>query len=171
MESNSSHSQTCVDANLTHSIDSQGDTIYFTIPDSPIAQGRAKFASRGKHVHVYDPIKSAKWKKVVAFYASTAIANKEPNLFFFAHIPLLLVVHFIVPRPASHLTKTGKHTKAWKQFPTSKPDLSNFVKAIEDALNGVVYHDDSQIVSEYTHKRYADSIAPCVIVTISKANS
>lgn len=35
---------------------------------------------------------------------------------------------------------------------TYKPDASNIVKLVEDALNGVAYHDDSQIVGEIPMK-------------------
>jgi Holliday junction resolvase RusA-like endonuclease len=39
--------------------------------------------------------------------------------------------------------------------PTIKPDLSNYLKGIEDALNGIAYIDDSQIVLVYVTKQYA----------------
>lgn len=40
--------------------------------------------------------------------------------------------------------------------PTGKPDCSNMVKLVEDALNGVAWRDDSQIVSLGVRKRYAE---------------
>ena len=41
--------------------------------------------------------------------------------------------------------------------PTTRPDLSKLVRAVEDALTGVIYADDAQVVSEYTEKHYADN--------------
>ena len=38
--------------------------------------------------------------------------------------------------------------------PTTRPDRGNIVKNAEDALNTVVYNDDSQIVFERSHKIY-----------------
>ncbi len=35
-----------------------------------------------------------------------------------------------------------------------KVDTDNLSKPIKDALNNIVYKDDSQIVDEYLHKRY-----------------
>ncbi|MBF0342774.1 MAG: RusA family crossover junction endodeoxyribonuclease, partial [Nitrospirae bacterium] len=85
---------------------------------------------------------------------------------FYEHIPLFMSLMFYVPRPQSHTNKRGQPTKAWRAYPTSKPDLSNYIKGIEDALNGIAYHDDAQIVSESPHKRYADGIEPCVRIQI-----
>jgi Holliday junction resolvase RusA-like endonuclease len=37
----------------------------------------------------------------------------------------------------------------------SRPDLTNYRKACEDACNGVLFHDDSQVVGGKMRKRYA----------------
>jgi Holliday junction resolvase RusA-like endonuclease len=47
---------------------------------------------------------------------------------------------------------------------TIRPDASNVLKAVEDALQGVVYRDDSQIVSVVVQKAY--SIDPKVVVFV-----
>jgi Holliday junction resolvase RusA-like endonuclease len=41
--------------------------------------------------------------------------------------------------------------------PTKRPDVSNVIKIIEDALNGLAYRDDSQIVRVVGEKYYSDS--------------
>lgn len=48
------------------------------------------------------------------------------------------------------LRLTGEHR------PTVKPDLSNCLKAFEDALNGVLWKDDAMIVHEEIDKYYSD---------------
>lgn len=45
-----------------------------------------------------------------------------------------------------------------------KPDVDNIVKIVADALNGVAYHDDTQIVSVLAKKVYAASEGLDVIV-------
>jgi Holliday junction resolvase RusA-like endonuclease len=52
------------------------------------------------------------------------------------------------------------------QRPTKRPDCSNVLKAIEDALNGMAYRDDAQIAEVHIEKVYA--LKPCVRVTIGE---
>ena len=61
-----------------------------------------------------------------------------------------LMVLFVLPRPVS-LPKTKPTPLAVK-----KPDTDKLVRAIGDALTGVVYADDSQVVSLYADKRVAE---------------
>jgi crossover junction endodeoxyribonuclease RusA len=58
-----------------------------------------------------------------------------------------LTVTFILPRPASLPKRVQHHTK--------KPDLDKLTRALKDALTGVVWQDDSQVVHVAAHKRYA----------------
>ena len=48
--------------------------------------------------------------------------------------------------------------------PTCKPDLDNIEKSIMDGLNGVVWHDDAQVVTVTKNKFYAESARVCVCV-------
>lgn len=41
--------------------------------------------------------------------------------------------------------------------PTTKPDLDNCAKAVLDALNGVAYYDDKQVVSVSCNKYYGET--------------
>lgn len=50
--------------------------------------------------------------------------------------------------------------------PAKRGDLSNRIKILEDALQGVAYDDDSQIV-EITARRFEDKKEPRVEVTIT----
>lgn len=49
-------------------------------------------------------------------------------------------------------------------LPTTKPDSSNILKGVEDALNGVLYKDDSQIVRTHVVKMYAFNPAIQVVI-------
>ena len=41
-------------------------------------------------------------------------------------------------------------------LPTKKPDADNIAKAILDALNGLAYYDDAQVVHLEVQKRYSN---------------
>lgn len=51
--------------------------------------------------------------------------------------------------------------------PTTKPDIDNVQKAVMDALTGVWYVDDSQIVESHVGKWYSEN--PRVEVTVEEA--
>jgi len=50
--------------------------------------------------------------------------------------------------------------------PGTKPDLSNIVKQVEDALKGVVYRDDARITELSARKIYG--VQPKLVITISQ---
>jgi Holliday junction resolvase RusA-like endonuclease len=89
----------------------------------------------------YDPAKSRSWKQFVALRAN--LERLEP---FAAGVPLAvsMTFNFIKPKGAK------------REHHTVRGDLTNLAKGIEDALNGIAYHDDSQIVQLSLVKVYSD---------------
>lgn len=47
-----------------------------------------------------------------------------------------------------------------RPYPTRRPDLDNMEKLVADALNGIAYHDDCQIVDSHTRKVWAINEEP-----------
>jgi hypothetical protein len=77
---------------------------------------------------------------------------------------LEVVFVFVMRRPGAHL-RTGRsagEVKPWalRVRPAVRPDAVKLARAAEDALTGVVWVDDSQIVDERLHKVYADQAGP-----------
>jgi Holliday junction resolvase RusA-like endonuclease len=70
--------------------------------------------------------------------------------------PLLLELTFWMPRPKGHFGAKGDVKPKSPRFPTVKPDVLKLARAVEDALTGIVYRDDSQIVSETLQKAYGE---------------
>ena len=68
--------------------------------------------------------------------------------------PIHLVLNFTFLRPKSHYKKSGGLTKSARAYPTGKPDLSKLNRAVEDALTGLIWRDDSQVVQLNSEKRY-----------------
>lgn len=87
------------------------------------------------------------WRSVVAW---TAHEEYKPAPPLPAGTAAVLVVEFVMPRPKSLPKKqpTKPHT--------SRPDVDKLLRAIGDALTGVVWADDGQCVQSVGSKRYAE---------------
>ena len=109
------------------------------IRGNAVAQGRPRFSSKGGFARAYDPSKSRNWKADVKMQAIMQNVKIMEG-------PLLLKVDFYLMRPKSLPKKVTHHIK--------RPDLSNLIKGIEDALNGIAWNDDSQICETYQRKLY-----------------
>ena len=85
------------------------------------------------------------WESRVRDAASEAMkaANINPTIG-----PVAVTASFHFRRPASHY-RSGKNAHLLKPhapvFHTNKPDLDKLMRAVLDALTGVVYLDDSQV--------------------------
>lgn len=63
-----------------------------------------------------------------------------------------MICYYEIPKSYSNKRKA----ECLNSRPLVKPDLSNIVKGIEDALNGIAYIDDCQIVDLHVMKFYSD---------------
>ena len=72
-------------------------------------------------------------------------------------LPMTLIVVIVRKRAATHLRSNGA-VKDWAQdlLPVQRPDTVKQVRAAEDALTGVLWADDSQLVEHYLFKAYGD---------------
>ncbi len=127
--------------------------IKITIPGSPIGKGRPKFSTFGGYPKAYTPQKTVNYENLVKLSYQQQ-CNDKP---YPKEISLRAEIkaYFAIPKSAS---KTKRDMMLKGQInPTKKPDTDNIAKAILDALNGIAYYDDSQIVDLTLYKRYSDS--------------
>ena len=107
-----------------------------------------------KRIMVLDANPKAKeWKNRVAGVA--AETYKGPLL----EGPIELSMTFYRARPKHHMgtgRNAGKIKPGAPLMPTSKPDVLKTSRNTEDALSGIVYRDDSQVVSLHARKRYGE---------------
>jgi Holliday junction resolvase RusA-like endonuclease len=103
----------------------------------PVAQERPRVRTMINKVTkkpfaiVYDPPKSKEFKKDLQKFFTNDMINRH-----LIEQPIILSCRVFIERPKS----------VTRDLPCVKPDLSNYVKGIEDAMNGLVYKDDSKIV-------------------------
>jgi Holliday junction resolvase RusA-like endonuclease len=68
--------------------------------------------------------------------------------------------------PASWSRRKRADALAGALLPTGKPDIDNAAKLVCDALNKLVWKDDSQIVEAHITRRYAE--APQTVITVRR---
>ena len=138
----------------------------FVIPGSPIGQGRPKFSTINGHPKAYDPEKSRNYKAYVRMLATQAMKDTG---FEMIDGPCAVLINAFFEVPKSKSKRFREAALKGDERPTKKPDLSNIVKGIEDAINNLVYKDDACIVSLSVCKFYSD--VPRVEVVISECKN
>ena len=139
--------------------------IEFTVYGNPKAQKRHRTSTKDKQGNPlpfprrHDPSATDK----ADFLAQTMEHRPETPLI----CPLDLLVSFVFPRPTSHYgtgRNAGKLKASAPAFHVTKPDLDNCLKLVLDALNGVFFLDDRQIMHINAYKLYGDT--PCTEIAI-----
>ena len=124
----------------------------FSMSGLPRGQGRPRATTRGGHPTVYKASADRKYEASVRAIAQAAMAGRDPF-----EGPLSLSLRFRMPIPKSATRRVKTSMAAGEIAPTTKPDATNLAKAVEDAMNGVVFVDDCQIVRCFITKIYAES--------------
>lgn len=131
--------------------------VHFVVDEVPVAWQRARLARGGRH-HFTAPETRA-WERAVATMGKAAMAGREPLTG-----PVELLVVFLLPVPRSWPDWKRREALSGRLVPTAKPDWDNLGKGVSDALNGIAWADDAQVVDCFTRKRYA--AAPCAVVHV-----
>lgn len=137
------------------------------IPGRPVPQPRPQVCRRGGFVRTYTPDNGiVAYRQAVALMVRSALAGQK-------HLgPVELTIRLELTRPPSHWSVTKKRGRVLK---SSAPgwvvdaDCSNYLKGIEDCLNGIAWDDDVQIVDLHVSKRYAEHDR--TIITVRRADS
>ena len=95
-----------------------------------------------------DNKKTAAWSSHVSLIGKTTIPEPFTG-------PVVLELAFMIVRPVSHYNKSGLKKSSPLQH-VYKPDLTKMVRAVEDALTGIAWNDDSQVIEQKTSKQWAD---------------
>lgn len=138
------------------------EPVTFTLAGHPQGKGRARAFLRHGHVAHYTPEKTRSYESMIRGAAMDAMRGRAPF-----DVPVTMEVTAFFSVPASWPKKRRQDALLGLAKPGKKPDLSNVVKAAEDAINGVVFLDDALIVSSYATKRYSE--APRVVVEVRPA--
>lgn len=148
--------------------------ISFYVQGTPIPQPRPQVSTQGGFARAFVPKKHPvhAWREAVRVGACGALAISWLSGRAPVAGPLALSVKLYLPRPKSHYG-TGRNAAKVKRsapaLPAVRPDLDNYLKAIQDALDGVLWKDDGQVVQITAAKLYADGREPGATITVKQA--
>jgi len=124
--------------------------VTFKVDANPVGKQRARYVKRGNFVQTYTPDKTRTYESLIKEAAMQAMGSSEP-----LETPVNLYLYIRAPIPKSYSKKKVADCLNGLEKPIKKPDASNVLKSVEDAMNGVVYKDDCQIVNFHVSKVYS----------------
>ena len=137
--------------------------IKIVIYGEPVPQGRPRFARMGNYVHAYDPQKSKDYKRLVRLWVTEHL--KKIDGFIPFQNALYVDITFWLSIPSSWSKKKRIEADSGVIRPISKKagDADNLFKSL-DALNGLLWVDDSIITDLHIRKRYTAELARTEII-------
>lgn len=117
--------------------------IMFEVPGKPQGKARARTTRYG----TYTPEKTVLYENLikVCYRQVTDYYTEEP-----LHMTIEAVFE-----PVKSTSKVRRKKMLEGEIkPSKKPDIDNIAKVVLDALNGVAYKDDTQVISLAVTKRY-----------------
>ena len=128
----------------------------FIVPGKPFGKQRPRHMRNG---HTYTPKETIEYENLVKLFYSQSEHPKEPT-----DKPIQMVIQADFPIPTSWSKKKKREAEEYQPFCCTKPDSDNIIKGLSDALLGIAYKDDSQIVTLHCEKFYGTT--PQVIVNL-----
>lgn len=117
-------------------------TVDFFAPGAPASQGSKRHIGNGRMIESSKLL--GPWRERVAWFAVQAMKKRGAPITG----AVVMNLEFVMPRP-----KSAPKTRAMPAI--KRPDIDKLSRAIFDALSGVCYVDDSQVVGLKASKRIA----------------
>ena len=132
------------------------ETVDFFVAGAPATKGSHRVITKGKGGRLLprplilnDNPREKNWAAAVAGAAQLAMAGRAP-------LEGCVEVHFEFrfQRPKGHFRANGDVKPSAPERPAVKPDHDKICRSTGDALNGIVYRDDAQVVRALVEKIY-----------------
>lgn len=136
------------------------DVQMFTVMGEPRGKQRAKTYRHGNFTRTVTPEQTVIYENLIALEYRRQCGDirfEDKDM-----LAITIEAYFSIPKSASKKRRALMIEKALR--PVKKPDGDNIIKVVCDALNGVAYHDDAQIVDMVVRKYYAE--APKLVISI-----
>ena len=138
------------------------EPITIIIPGEAVAWGRARLGTVNGHAVHFTPKKTRQHEGYLRTMFALEMAQRGAQATDEA-VTMTVIVYRRIPKGASK--KKTAAMMAGALLPTTKPDLDNYVKAVVDAANGVIFKDDSQVVAINARKAFDDGQGARTVVT------
>jgi len=136
------------------------DIITLTIPGAPVAKGRPKVTTRGGFARAYTPSKTRHYEDLIRCEAANQMGDNPP---FDEAVCVSITAFVAMPKSMSKKKRIDAADGVLK--PTTRPDCDNYAKCM-DALNGIVWRDDSLVTDLIVRKRFSER--PRLVITVER---
>lgn len=127
--------------------------LYFIIDGPVIPKGRPRFRKIGGKTLTYTPKRTHDYESKV----KESYLSEYPAGLAFENEPISMTLNIYMAVPKSVSKKKREHMICF-EFPTKhNGDCDNLLKSVADALNGVAYTDDCQIVHVTVNKFWSET--------------
>jgi len=135
----------------------------FTVLGRPAGKQRPLFVRRGKFTKAITREMTVNYENTIK---EEFVRQCDPDRLLDGPLGIRIECYHYIPKSTSKKKRELMISHSIR--PTTKPDADNIMKVVCDALNGVAYGDDKQIVSWAGVKRYGEQ--PRVEVVIWELN-
>ncbi len=137
--------------------------LVFKVIGIPVPQGsKVGYVVKGRVVLVEAAKGHRSWRSEVV---REAIMHMEGREMFLG--PVRLDLTFELPRIKGHYNARGALKPSAPHYVITNPDLSKLVRNVEDALQGIVFRNDSQVAKLVCAKVYTEG-APGVTIAVTE---
>lgn len=122
----------------------------FDVPGEPKGKQRPRVTMRGGYATTYTPKETVSYENLVKMCFVRQCGREMLE----GPVSAKIVAYYSIPQSASKKKHKQMLTGEIKNI--KKPDCDNLAKIILDSLNGIAYHDDSQVCELSVQKLYGD---------------
>lgn len=132
----------------------------FEVSGKPLGKQRPRVTVIQGHGRAYTPEQTVNYENYIKM---CYLKHQNGDLY---DKPLRMAITAVYEIPKSFSNVKRKTALADEKKPLTKPDVDNVAKVVCDALNGIAYKDDSQIVELRISKHYGEQ--PKIVVSIEE---
>lgn len=113
------------------------ERLKFTVEGTPVGKSRPRVTKNG----TYTPKKTKQYERLIAWTFRSKYPRFKP-----CKGPVFMTVIAYFPIPKNTTKKLREKMEREEVFRTKKPDWDNIGKIVSDALNGIAWEDDNQVM-------------------------